>query len=249
MLHSFPSSLLFLLGFFGLNVAQTVAPFPTHDCSNQIVYTGSTACDNVLTACCGAPGVCCAGGCCPFDAICVFEGTADEACCPISDSTACGAAAPPSTTPKTCPEPFAANIPCSGVDSSWYCDAGCTCAVNIDGGCNCLANSGCIPSGSSSSSTLPDTPTSSSVEPEPAASSSSESDVESQTTSSDAESTTTSDSVVTTTSSSGVVTSTVTSDGAAAATTTSPGNGAERLNAWESLGNMVGPLVAIIALA
>ncbi|PVH87152.1 hypothetical protein DL98DRAFT_637852 [Cadophora sp. DSE1049] len=241
-------SILLLLSLLHVIKAQTVAPFPTHDCSTQIVYTGSIACDNVLTACCAAPGVCCAGGCCPFDALCVFEGTADEACCPILDSTACGAATAPSSDPKACPEPFAPKQPCSGVDSSWLCDAGCSCAVNIDGGCNCLANSGCIPSGSSSSSTLPDTPTSSSVEPEPAASSSSESEGDTQASSSDAESTTSSDGVAVTTSSSGVVTSTVTSSGLAAATTTSPGNGAVRLKAWESLGNILGPLVAIIAL-
>lgn len=88
------SIVLFLLSFLQIIYAQTVAPFPTHDCSNDLVYTGSLACHNVLTECCGAPGVSCAGGCCPFDALCVFEGTADEACCPISDSTSCRAAAP-----------------------------------------------------------------------------------------------------------------------------------------------------------
>ncbi|KAK0115446.1 hypothetical protein ONS96_013902 [Cadophora gregata f. sp. sojae] len=240
-------SILLLLSVQYAVIAQTVTPFSTHDCSNQIVYTGSISCDNDVTACCGAPGVCCAGGCCPFDALCVFQGTENEACCPISDSTACGAAAPPSTDPKACPEPFAPKIPCSGVDTSWPCDAGCTCAVNIPGGCNCLANTGCVPSNSSSSSTLPDTPTSSSVEPEAAVSStSSEVDEDTPTGSSEAQSTTTSEAV--TSRSSAVLTSIVASSGPAAATTTSPGNGASRINGLESLCNIFGPLVAIFAL-
>lgn len=77
-----------------LVAGQTVSPFATHDCSSQVVYTGDHACNNDVTKCCAATGQCCAGGCCPYDAYCVFVGTANEACCSLSDNTQCGEAPP-----------------------------------------------------------------------------------------------------------------------------------------------------------
>lgn len=79
--------------------SQTVAPFPAHQCSSS-VYTGDTACNNNLNTCCAATGQCCAGGCCPENAYCVFVGTANEACCSLSDSTQCGEAPPVSNFEK-----------------------------------------------------------------------------------------------------------------------------------------------------
>jgi hypothetical protein len=81
-------------------VSQTVSPGPTHDCSNQLVYIGDLACNNDLHNCCGATETCCAGGCCSLSEVCVFQGTANEACCPMGDPTFCGEPAAVSCLPR-----------------------------------------------------------------------------------------------------------------------------------------------------
>jgi hypothetical protein len=82
-----------------LVTSQIVTPFSTHDCSQQVFYSGDHACNNDLATCCVSTGICCAGGCCPYDAYCVFVGIANEACCSLSDKTQCGEA-PPVRTPS-----------------------------------------------------------------------------------------------------------------------------------------------------
>lgn len=83
-------------------VSQTVSPGPTHDCSNQLVYVGDLACNNDLHNCCGATETCCAGGCCSLSEVCVFQGTANEACCPMGDPTFCGEPAAVSCLLRPC---------------------------------------------------------------------------------------------------------------------------------------------------
>ena len=56
---------------------------------------------------------------------------------------------PPQPSTKTCPAASAPSIPCSGADSSWYCNPSCTCDVSRDNGCNCFGS--CVPAGSGSS--------------------------------------------------------------------------------------------------
>lgn len=70
--------------------SQTVTPGPTHDCSSQFVYDGSLACNNDVHNCCGPTETCCGGGCCSVSEVCVFQGTAQEACCPLGTSGNCG---------------------------------------------------------------------------------------------------------------------------------------------------------------
>jgi hypothetical protein len=52
---------------------------------------------------------------------------------------------------KTCPNPAGPSVPCSGVDTTWYCAPGCTCDDSRDQGCNCFGGS-CPDSGSGDSS-------------------------------------------------------------------------------------------------
>jgi hypothetical protein len=49
----------------------------------------------------------------------------------------------------SCPS-SSGSIPCSGIDSSWYCSGGCTCNVSVDGGCNCFTSCDDSPGASSS---------------------------------------------------------------------------------------------------
>ena len=104
-MNSHATTTLLALAFLIITViGQVVSPFATHDCSDETVYTGDYQCNNNPTTCCAYSGTCCAGGCCPYNAICVFEWTANEACCSLSDSTLCGSAQPVSSPLNWSPE-------------------------------------------------------------------------------------------------------------------------------------------------
>lgn len=92
--HTALLSFMLIITTLPFTISQTVAPFPYHDCSQEIVYTGDHTCNNDPTTCCAASGECCAGGCCSYDSTCVFQGTENEACCPLSDKTGCGSNPP-----------------------------------------------------------------------------------------------------------------------------------------------------------
>lgn len=86
-------SLLLLILPLRFALAQTTAPYPYAYCSNNVIDGGSY-CPGSSTNCCAASAACCAGGCCPQLYDCIYQGTANEACCPASDPSACGAAQP-----------------------------------------------------------------------------------------------------------------------------------------------------------
>ena len=69
-----------------LAIAQTVAPYPFHTCASAV----DTAWGGNVNQCCADGTSCCAGGCCPLIANCINSGTANEACSPFPDPTACG---------------------------------------------------------------------------------------------------------------------------------------------------------------
>lgn len=70
-------------------LAQFLEPFPLADCS-QGIGLGVFTCAN-QEGCCTGSSICCAGGCCPITSWCLNQGTADEGCCPLSDTNNCGA--------------------------------------------------------------------------------------------------------------------------------------------------------------
>jgi hypothetical protein len=89
ILFSYTLTLITLSIFTASADAQFVSPYPISDCSGGIGF-GLASCPN-QPGCCSGGAVCCAGGCCPITAWCVNQGTADEGCCPLSDSDSCGA--------------------------------------------------------------------------------------------------------------------------------------------------------------
>ena len=69
-----------------------INPYPISDCSAALI-NGASSCPN-QPGCCAGGAACCAGGCCPLTAWCVNQGSPDEGCCLLGDSTNCGAVVP-----------------------------------------------------------------------------------------------------------------------------------------------------------
>jgi len=124
-------SLFFLLPHYS-SQSGSVAPFPLQTCG----LLANSQCPGT-SGCCTAD-TCCGGGCCGLTATCINPGTANAACCDLSDPTLCGSYTP--TTPSTPSAPSSASsgpaapgsTQCTNGPTS-YCHAGTDSWICMDG--------------------------------------------------------------------------------------------------------------------